>query len=57
MLFMFAVYWFRGENVISESIIAYQMPGAVLIHVSKESTFEAIAVIGKPPNQVHEKAL
>lgn len=54
---MIAVYWFRGEKVISESIIAYQMPGAVLIHFSKESTFGAIAVIGKPPNQVHDKAL
>lgn len=54
---MFAVYWFRGGKVISESIIAYQKPGAVLIHFSKESTFGAIAVIGKPPNQVHHKSL
>lgn len=54
---MFSVYWFRGEKVISESIIAYQKPEAVLIHFSKKSIFGTIAVIGKPPNQVHDKAL
>lgn len=31
------------------------MPGAAMIHFSKESTFRMVVAIGKPPN--HDKAL
>lgn len=46
----------EGKKIIPESI-AHQMPGAVLIHFSKEGTFGAVVVIGKPPNQIHDKGL
>lgn len=47
MLFMFAVYWFRGKKAISGSIRAYQMPGAILICFSKQSIFGTIVAMGK----------
>ena len=47
MLFMFAVYWFRGKKAISGSIRAYQMPGAVLICFSKQSIFGTVVATGK----------
>lgn len=47
MLFMFPDNWFRGGNIITGSIKAYQIPGAVSICFSKKNALGTVVVIGK----------